>query len=59
MQIRFDVQKVADPDEVSGPFLLYNAVRFKSLLRKYDEGVIKGDYPALPPLKEGASPTQL
>jgi len=50
--IRFDVQKVADPDEVSGPFLLYNAVRFKSLLRKYDEGVIKGEYPALPPLSE-------
>merc|ERR1712130_829184 len=24
----------------------------KSLLRKYDEGVIKGDYPALPPLSE-------
>ena len=51
-QINFDIQKVADPDEVSGPFLLYNAVRFKSLLRKYDAGVVEGRYPALPPLSE-------
>jgi arginyl-tRNA synthetase len=27
-EIKFDIQKVANPDEVSGPFLLYNAVRF-------------------------------
>ena len=51
-EIKFDVIKVADPDEVSGPFLLYNAVRFKSLIRTYDEGVVKGDYPALPPVEE-------
>ena len=51
-QIKFDIQKVANPDEVSGPFLLYNAVRFKSLFRKFDAGVASGEYPPLPPLEE-------
>jgi len=50
--IEFDIDKVANPDEVSGPFLLYNAVRFKSLLRKFDAGVEKGIYPPLPPIEE-------
>ena len=50
--INFDVKKVADPDEVSGPFLLYNAVRFKSLFRNFNEGVKSGKYPELPPFEE-------
>jgi len=51
-QINFDVQKVANPDEVSGPFLLYNAVRFKSLFRKFESGVAKGEYSPLPPIDQ-------
>jgi arginyl-tRNA synthetase len=51
-QIAFDVLKAADPDEVSGPFLLYNAVRFKSLIRKFEDRVANGTYPPLPPLSE-------
>ena len=51
-QITFDVKKAADPDEVSGPFLLYNAVRFKSLFRKYEDRVQKGNLPALPSIDQ-------
>ena len=52
LQITFDVKKAADPDEVSGPFLLYNAVRFKSLFRKYEDRVQKGSLPPLPPVDQ-------
>jgi len=51
-QLLFDIAKIADPDEVSGPFLLYNAVRFKSLLRKFDAKVPSGEYQPLPPIDQ-------
>lgn len=48
-QINFDIIKAADPRESStGAYLLYNATRFFSLIRKFNEGITAKKWPALP-----------
>jgi arginyl-tRNA synthetase len=48
-KIRFNVNRVCDFEDSSAPFLLYNATRFFSLFRNYENGVKEGLYPPLPP----------
>lgn len=42
IKLNFNLEKAADPKDSSAPFLLYNATRFFSLFRKYEDGVKNG-----------------
>jgi len=49
--IDFNIDKVCNFQDGSAPFMLYNAARFKSIQRKFENGVKEGIYPALPSLE--------
>jgi len=56
-EIMFDVEDAANPEKVTGPFLLYNCTRLFSLFRKFEARVASEEpqyasYAPLPPVEE-------